>query len=42
MQEVLGHATQSTLSVYTQITDRRKQVAYARLAEYLREVAARA
>jgi integrase/recombinase XerD len=39
VQEVLGHATLSTLSVYTQVTDRRKRVAYRRLSVYLSEVA---
>jgi site-specific recombinase XerD len=39
VQEVLGHATLSTLSVYTAITDRRKQAAYRRLSDYLTEVA---
>lgn len=38
VQEVLGHATLETLRVYTEITDRRKRAAYARLGEYLREV----
>ncbi len=37
VQEVLGHATLETLRVYTEITDRRKRAAYARLGEYLRE-----
>ena len=40
-QEVLGHATLETLKVYTEITDRRKRAAYARLDEYLAEVAER-
>jgi site-specific recombinase XerD len=39
VQEVLGHATLETLKVYTEITDRRKRTAYARLGDYLREVA---
>ena len=39
VQEVLGHATLETLRVYTEITDRRKRAAYARLGEYLDEVA---
>jgi integrase len=38
VQEVLGHATLETLKVYTEITDRRKRAAYARLSDYLREV----
>jgi site-specific recombinase XerD len=38
VQEVLGHATLETLRVYTEITDRRKRAAYARLGDYLREV----
>jgi hypothetical protein len=38
--EVLGHATLATLTIYTQITDRRKRDAYVRLQDYLREVAA--
>lgn len=38
VQEVLGHATLETLRVYTEITDRRKRVAYERLGEYLRQV----
>jgi integrase/recombinase XerD len=37
VQEVLGHATLETLRVYTEITDRRKRAAYARLGEYLHE-----
>ncbi|HXZ98938.1 MAG TPA: tyrosine-type recombinase/integrase [Candidatus Binatia bacterium] len=41
VQEVLGHATLETLRVYTEITDRRKRAAYARLGDYLHEVAAR-
>jgi site-specific recombinase XerD len=41
VQEVLGHATLATLTVYTQITDRRKREAYSRLSDYLAEVAAR-
>jgi integrase/recombinase XerD len=41
VQEVLGHATLATLTVYTQITDRRKREAYTRLQDYLREVAVR-
>ncbi|MHB8718215.1 MAG: tyrosine-type recombinase/integrase [Candidatus Dormibacteria bacterium] len=40
VQEVLGHATLETLRVYTEITDKRKRAAYARLGEYLEEVAA--
>lgn len=39
VQEVLGHATLETLRVYTEITDKRKRAAYARLGEYLDEVA---
>lgn len=39
VQEVLGHATLETLRVYTEITDRRKRAAYARLGDYLRDVA---
>ncbi|TMC49778.1 MAG: hypothetical protein E6J14_06055 [Chloroflexi bacterium] len=39
VQEVLGHATLETLRVYTEITDRRKRIAYQRLGAYLREVA---
>jgi site-specific recombinase XerD len=39
VQEVLGHATLETLRVYTEITDKRKRSAYARLGDYLREVA---
>lgn len=42
VQEVLGHATLETLKVYTEITDRRKRAAYARLGDYLREVNAEA
>jgi integrase/recombinase XerD len=38
VQEVLGHATLETLRVYTEITDRRKRIAYERLDEYLEEV----
>lgn len=38
VQEVLGHATLETLRVYTEITDRRKRAAYARLGDYLNEV----
>jgi site-specific recombinase XerD len=38
VQEVLGHATLETLRVYTEITDRRKRAAYARLGDYLHEV----
>jgi site-specific recombinase XerD len=38
VQEVLGHATLETLRVYTEITDRRKRLAYERLGEYLEEV----
>jgi site-specific recombinase XerD len=38
VQEVLGHATLETLKVYTEITDRRKRAAYARLGDYLHEV----
>ena len=38
VQEVLGHATLETLRVYTEITDKRKRSAYARLGDYLREV----
>ena len=38
VQEVLGHATLETLRVYTEITDKRKRAAYARLGAYLREV----
>jgi integrase/recombinase XerD len=37
VQEVLGHATLETLRVYTEITDRRKRAAYARLGNYLRD-----
>jgi site-specific recombinase XerD len=40
VQEVLGHATLETLKVYTEITDKRKRAAYARLGDYLREVGA--
>ena len=38
VQEVLGHATLETLRVYTEITDRRKRLAYQRLGDYLRAV----
>jgi len=41
VQEVLGHATLATLTIYTQITDRRKREAYRRLGDYLRDVAVR-
>ena len=39
VQEVLGHATLETLRVYTEITDKRKLAAYARLGSYLRDQA---
>ena len=39
VQEVLGHATLETLRVYTEITDKRKRSAYARLGDYLHDVA---
>jgi len=35
VQEILGHATLETLRVYTEITDRRKRLAYKRLESYL-------
>ncbi len=35
VQEILGHATLETLKVYTEITDRRKRLAYRRLETYL-------
>jgi integrase/recombinase XerD len=41
VQEVLGHATLATLTIYTQITDRRKREAYQRLQSYLADVAVR-
>jgi len=41
VQEVLGHATLSTMTIYTEITDRRKRDAYVRLSAFLAEVATR-
>ena len=35
VQEILGHATLETLRVYTEITDKRKRAAYARLHEFI-------
>ena len=39
VQEVLGHATLSTMQIYTEITDKRKRAAYTRLSAYLTGVA---
>ncbi len=39
VQEVLGHASLSTMQIYTEITDKRKKEAYRRLSAYLTGVA---